>query len=71
MAHEAVRNAAIPGENRRDLLLEERRQRVVEVGGPGLMPEVLQDVGMRNSRLEERRHKAEPGLDRAEKLGRS
>ena len=71
MAHEAVRNAAIPSENRRDLLLEERRQWVVQVGGPRLMPEVLQDVGMSNSRLEERRHEAEPGLDGAEKLGRS
>jgi hypothetical protein len=69
---DAVGDAAVTGKVGEELLLEDRRKRILDVGGEGLLPEVLQDGRDLQRRREKGGEETEAFFDlTSEFLGRS
>ena len=63
VADDAVADGTEAGEMDEQSLLEQRRQRIVEVAGAGERPQMLRDLGRRIGTAKEVRHDAEPASD--------
>ncbi len=63
MPGQAIRNVAEPRQVGEQFLLEQRRQRVIEVGGLSLQPKAFHDFRRVSRRKKERRANAHPLAD--------